>query len=1200
MKRFFFITIVQISLGAARLSAIDLDGDGMSDVWEAIYSVPAADANKDYDGIGLTNVQKSQLGLDPRNPNSRFHLEIVRDAAQNQLRLWIDTAYGKLYQVESSTDRYTWSAVGPVITGTGSPIPVITTMPDPSVTPFFRHRFLGDVDADGDGLTAWEEHQIGTSDQSSDTDGDGMPDSWEFSHGLNPLLNDAAADPDGDGLTNVQEFQHNTNPTAADTDGDGFDDGAEVANGTDPNNSLDFGRLERSVWTGLSGTKVSDLTRNPAYTQPPAVREFTTHGAMAPSNYGDNFGQRLRGTFLAPVTGSYTFWIASDDSGELWIGTSESRLSKVRVAAVNGWVTEQAWDSSPTQKSVSLDLIAGQRYWIEALAKEEGFDDHLAVAWQYPGQERQVIPAAFLRPPAVDPADSNDDNLPDAWAAEHGVIDGEYGDSDNDGLSNFDEYRCGTDPKVAGGVPGYLSRDVWYGLNPSSVVTLTRDRRFLAATPDWRDLSPGSAFPQNDRANDWGQRFRGTLTAPATGFYTLYVAADDNAELWLSTDDRKFQKKRIAWVEGSSSYTDPGQFDKYLTQKSAPVTLIAGRKYYIEVLHTDAGGPEHVSIGWRRPGELNIESIPAQALQSFVRDPDDLDDDDLPDSWETQYGLDKTDGGQTDPRQGSFGDYDRDGLTNREEYLFGTNPVIADTDGDGVSDFDEVNGTHTDPLAPDLGALSDAVVLTGSQATANQLGLWTTDGADIYAADRRGYVEYSLNVPTADVYRLEVEGSANGYAESTNSFDLVLSVDGESLGHSTLATLGTATAKVGAFTPWLPAGMHVVRIFWDNPASAKSLRIKFVRLQTVPGVDTNGNGVKDWVERLLASRNGITTPGAPIDSYVSPAFLEGRGRFISMISVTAAPDGVTANVGAQHGADETWYTNVPLASSAATVVTVSSESGGLTETKSIRWIPKNILSGGNLTIRKGDSLLLTAYPSGGAVPPSSGSCAITVGSTQYSTSPAEPVAHSFSAAGTYLVSASFSDGSETASGSITVTVLGYSFSTAPQCWVGRARNWDVPNLPSEVVLQVDSRIALTELAPTGNSEQRMQLQIDQNEPRYAVARIGANGPVLAAARADGFKLFAGPDTYNYTVEVYPDESRLIETMVISSPVSPTINVKVSIIVGGVTFDDGTTVKYLTFDELGQSTVRFLMPASAETANCHRIEAYQNSVLVGGY
>lgn len=88
---------------------------------------------------------------------------------------------------------------------------------------------------DNDGVSVLQEFQAGTSPLLGDTDGDGMPDSWEVLYGLaaNEATN-TGTDADNDGLTNHEEYQIGTNPISADTDSDDMPDKYEVDIGLQP------------------------------------------------------------------------------------------------------------------------------------------------------------------------------------------------------------------------------------------------------------------------------------------------------------------------------------------------------------------------------------------------------------------------------------------------------------------------------------------------------------------------------------------------------------------------------------------------------------------------------------------------------------------------------------------------------------------------------------------------------------------------------------------------------------------------------------------------------------------------------------------------------------------------------------------------------------------------------------------------------
>jgi hypothetical protein len=68
------------------------------------------------------------------------------------------------------------------------------------------------ADPDADGLTNQQEFSLGTRPNLSDTDGDGLPDGWEYTHGPDPLVADAGLDPDGDKSSNRLEFLFRSDP----------------------------------------------------------------------------------------------------------------------------------------------------------------------------------------------------------------------------------------------------------------------------------------------------------------------------------------------------------------------------------------------------------------------------------------------------------------------------------------------------------------------------------------------------------------------------------------------------------------------------------------------------------------------------------------------------------------------------------------------------------------------------------------------------------------------------------------------------------------------------------------------------------------------------------------------------------------------------------------------------------------------------
>jgi len=158
------------------------------------------------------------------------------------------------------------------------------------------------------------------------------------------------------------------------------------------------GTILLEIWGGLSGNAVSDLTGNVNYPHNP-MYSLEVMSFEALTDLFDAFGGRLHGYLHPETSGDYTFWIASDDDGELWLSTDESPANAVNIAGHTGWTNPRQWDWFGSQQSEPISLTGGEKYYIMALYKEGWGGDNCAVAWEGPDSPmRAVIHGYYLSP----------------------------------------------------------------------------------------------------------------------------------------------------------------------------------------------------------------------------------------------------------------------------------------------------------------------------------------------------------------------------------------------------------------------------------------------------------------------------------------------------------------------------------------------------------------------------------------------------------------------------------------------------------------------------------------------------------------------------------------------------------------------------------------------------------------------------------
>jgi len=1066
-------------------------------------------------------------------------------------------------------------------------------------------------DANGDGLDDSQVAAI-TEDQEADYDEDGLSDYWEYNNGLDftkwdqngNAVADGSDDFDGDGLTNLEEYEAGTDPTRADTDSDGIDDGTEVFFSSNPTNSPGTTGINRNwLFHNASGYSSPTWELVPGRWERFLMLDFETGTnsvfVLVPTNGALDSGAEtvVRTRFSWAEGGGYP---SPFSTGQC-------------IASVAITISNQ-FHGLPTMAS-STTLQVYQVDWTQPLGSED-------VYFYYAPQILSITNGLFINDMAY--------LLKELPAEDEG------------------REKCGTNNWIYG-VQHYgtnpVSRDYGYWYTPTRFKNggFEDDPESWPSLPYWTLFGTNGGISTEITQGGSGHSFvsRGEAVLYqnirvypgeeliVSGY--LYTPSSSNA---IDPNPLEGNRYGLAAVE----YLDaPGQLDAaviasyafYVTNEPdvwhefAITSLVPDRIVSANISlramlpRWEASGSGHVyfdslcvSVG----NDADRDGIPSwwEAMHGMAtNDPtdsiEDMDEDGLRNIEEYRYGTNPaesdTDGdGLSDLWELYFGfnpgdpsdallDSDGDELTNLQEYEASTDPWKVDTDGDGLSDGQEVLDILSDPRTADFDGYELVQTISGAD-TSSRVGDWLEQASVLVSAGRRGYVEYALDLPESEMYRVELVGVDAADSRGWRSFPFRTSLDDNYLDRGTLWSFNGSNGTYALMLPWATAGVHTIRYLWDNVEPDMKLGIVEVNVYRLDGTDTNANGVADWIDRRLDRISGFDAP--VVESLVSPACIEGRETYFPLMSVSTGA--------LYHGAGARWYASLGLPETGEVSVVASFQSGGLVRTNHVSWKPLNILSTNGVVIRRDDALRFVAATNGAV----SGIVTVTVvGVTTCVTTVTAPVVHQFGETGIYTVVGTYTpSGGGSLVGTCHVQVVHSFFDSNPACWAGTPRYWGLSGVGTNLEVEFDPLISVSEVEEPPEPYMRVfWATVPDAETRTTVLRTELGGLIITNASLKGFHLAAASETGLEVKEVCATGDQLIETVLVLDPLLSSLSITGSVIVGGVTFESGDVVQGWTaadFDSLGQLPVRFIRAAGLQSSNCHALDVYDNGEYVGEY
>jgi len=165
----FLSALIFVGSSVVLEARLDFAGDGISEIWKLKHPGAVSHLSGDADGDGMSNRDEGIAGTDPFDRTSLVRILPLEQVGQMVKLRWPGLG-GKLYRLERFNRSASAWELEELI-----PVQSLNAVHEVTIDPLMEAEIyriaVSDVDYDGDGLTGWEESQMGWSDFDSQSSG---------------------------------------------------------------------------------------------------------------------------------------------------------------------------------------------------------------------------------------------------------------------------------------------------------------------------------------------------------------------------------------------------------------------------------------------------------------------------------------------------------------------------------------------------------------------------------------------------------------------------------------------------------------------------------------------------------------------------------------------------------------------------------------------------------------------------------------------------------------------------------------------------------------------------------------------------------------------------------------------------------------------------------------------------------------------